>query len=210
LSSKTGKHKTRTAWQDSDKNRAVATFKATGNLAKTSRITGIPERTLFLWIKETWWGEKMQQLKAEDTAELEDSFTSIAKLSTDVVKERLTNGDFILNRDGQLVRKPVSARDAAIVGGISVQKRKELSEQPQRSDELGTAERLLKLVEQFARFANATEIKGVLKSTEHAQSKPQELEFVESSGPPATFSERVIQVQREVNIPKTFNPDEPP
>jgi hypothetical protein len=124
-------------------------------------------------MRADWWKEMLLTAKSEDSTVLEDAATSIAKQAADVVRERLTNGDHVLNRDGELVRKPVGARDAAIVMGISLQKRKELQESPVRENSLGTAERLLKLVEQFARFANAQEIKGVLAEQRADQNQSQ-------------------------------------
>jgi hypothetical protein len=157
-------------------------------------------------MQQEWWKEKMHQLRAEDTAELTEAATNIAKQSQEVVKERLTNGDFILNRDGELIRKPVSARDAAIIGAVAIDKRKILQEEPVREQELGTSERLLKLVEQFARFTSAKEIKGMLKTVDTAEKKEEEIpeeeieaEYVEETGPASIFTEPPqIQVNEKV------------
>lgn len=170
-------HKAMTAWSDKDKMRAITVYKSLSNQTKTSDVTGIPLRTLIYWMQTDWWKEKMQVLKAEDSAELEEAATSIAKQSQEIVKERLANGDFILNRDGDIVRKPVSARDASIIGAIAIDKRKILQEEPVREQQLGTSERLLKLVEQFARLTSATEIKGMLKTTTAMEQKPVETEY---------------------------------
>lgn len=165
-------------WKDSDKKRAVAVYKALGSLNRTAEITGIPGSTVEMWARTDWWKEALMALKAEDSSVLEDATTNLAKQASQVVSERLTNGDFVLNRDGELVRKPVSGRDAAIIMGISMQKRKELMESPEQELRLGTAERLLKLVEQFTRFASAKEIKGVL-SEERDDQRSHEVAVIE-------------------------------
>jgi hypothetical protein len=159
-------HKPRSPWKDADKTRAVAVYKSLGVISKTVEVTGIPYDTLYLWMRSEWWKEKMQQLKAEDTAELGEAATDIAKQAARAVQDRLSNGDHVLLRDGQLVRKPVSAKDAAIVMGISLSKRKELAEEPLREQQLGTAERLLKLVEQFTKFASNKETKRIIDKQE--------------------------------------------
>jgi transposase-like protein len=161
--SKVTKHKAGTAWNENDKRRALAVYKSLGSMVKTTEITGIPDQTLRFWMKQEWWKEGLLQLKAEDSAELEDAATSIAKMGGDIVKERLQHGDFVLNKDGELIRKPVGARDAAVITAIAIDKRKVLQEEPIREQQLGSTERLLKLVEQFARFASSKEIKGVVK-----------------------------------------------
>jgi hypothetical protein len=174
------KHKAKTAWLDSDKRRAVSVYKSVGSMVKTTEITGIPDQTLRFWMKQDWWNEWLRQIKAEDTAILEDAATDIAKLGGDVVRERLKNGDFILNKEGELIRKPVSARDAAIITAVSIDKRKLLQEEPIREQQLNSAERLLSLVEQFTRFASAREIKGVVREVAKIeQTKVKDAEFTE-------------------------------
>lgn len=160
-------HKTHQLWKDTDKLRAVRVFKSLANLTKTGEITGIPHRTLSFWQTQEWWKEQLNALRAEDSAELEEAATSIAKQASDIVKERLTNGDFVFNRDGEMVRKPVSARDANLINAINIDKRKILQEEPQRASQLGSDERLLKLFEQFARFTNSKEIKGVVNDSKN-------------------------------------------
>lgn len=162
----TKRHKSHAAWQDSDKRRAVAVYKSVGSMVKTTEITGIPDQTLRFWMKQEWWNEWMRALKAEDTAILEDAATGIAKLGGDIVRERLQNGDYVLNKDGELMRKPVSARDAAIITAVAIDKRKLLQEEPIREQQLGVTERLLKMAEQFARLASAKETRKIIKDAE--------------------------------------------
>ncbi len=166
------KAKNYTKWEQKDKDRAMRVYRSLGNIHKTSEITGIHYDTIRYWMKQDFWKEGMLALKAEDTAELEDAATSIAKKANELILERLANGDYILGKDGQLMRKPVSARDAIVVAGISLEKRKMLQEEPIREQQLGTAERLLKLVEQFARLGSAKEVKSIVKEAAQLESKP--------------------------------------
>lgn len=159
------------AWTTQDHKRAVTLYKTTGSIQKTSDISGIPYGTLERWMRADWWKEMLLVAKSEDSTVLEDAATSIAKEASVVVRERIANGDYVFNKDGVLVRRPVGARDASIVMGIALSKRKELQESPVRENQLGTSERLLKLVEQFARFANAQEIKGILAETREDQNQ---------------------------------------
>jgi hypothetical protein len=205
-------HIPKTHWQVKDHKRAVAVYKGTGSIQKTSDITGIPYGTLEKWMRTDWWKENLLALKAEDSTVLEDAATNLAKQSADVVKERLANGDFVLNRDGGVVRKPVNARDAAIILGISLSKRKELMDGPEQEFKLGTSERLLKLVEQFTRFANAKEIKGVLAEQREDQ-QARELTILETN---EQLSQRnnneTISLEAsgvpEVDVPEAGQPEE--
>lgn len=193
------KHKSYTSWTDSDKRRALAVYKSLGSMVRTTEVTGIPDQTLRFWMKQEWWKEGLLQLKAEDSAELEDAATSIAKLGGEIVKERMQHGDFILNKDGEMVRKPISARDAAVITAIAIDKRKVLQEEPVRQQELGSTERLLKLVEQFARFAQAKEIKGAIKDIEVIEDTKPNAEFEELQTGLQTGSEDGIE--REEALP---------
>lgn len=164
------KHKHHTAWNDSDKRRALAVYKSLGSMVKTTEVTGIPDQTLRYWMQQEWWREGMLALKHEDSTQLEEAATSIAKQAQEVVKERLTNGDFVLTKDGTLTRKPVSARDASVINAINIDKRKILHEESLTDKHIHDAsERLLKLVEQFARFASAKEIKASVMDAEVIQ-----------------------------------------
>lgn len=151
-----------TKWEPEDKQRAMQLFKSTGSISTTHHVTGIPMSTLEAWQRTTWWKERLLSLKAQDTAELEEASVAIAKQGMDIVKERLSNGDHILGKDGSIIRKPVSARDAAVITAIAIDKRKVLNEEPVRGEQLGTTERLLKLVEQFTKFAKSKEISGIV------------------------------------------------
>lgn len=152
-------------------------------MVRTIEVTGIPDQTIRFWMKQDWWKEGMLQLKAEDSAELEDAATTIAKMGGEIVKDRLQYGDHVLTRDGEVIRKPVSAKDAAVITAIAIDKRKILQEEPIREQQLDSAERLLKLVEQFARFASAKEIKGAIKDIEvieHTKEPDGELEELQA------------------------------
>lgn len=187
-------HKSFSRWGEKDKTRAVAIYKSTGSITQTVDLSGIPYETLHYWMKQPWWGDKLAQAQAEDTAQLADASTTIAKMGGEIVKERLQNGDFVLNRDGELIRKPVSAKDAAIITAVAIDKRKTLQEEPLRGEQLGTTERLLKLVEQFARFANAKEVKALVKKSDKLEIKDAEFneetsEDHGSSGPQSEICE---------------------
>jgi hypothetical protein len=55
-------------------------------------------------------------------AELDGAFTRIIHKATDELLDRLNNGDAVLI-DGEVRRKPVSARDLALISGIAHDKR---------------------------------------------------------------------------------------
>lgn len=150
---------TRVHWSEDDKHRAVVVFKTTGSSMKTEKLTGIPAPTIRQWKQEDWFKEKMNAIRIDDSINLESTYTELAKKSIEEAMERLTNGDHVVLKDGSIIRKPVGARDAAIIAGISSQQRKSLAEQ-QESTPGGTTtvDRLATLMEKMIRFAEAKNI----------------------------------------------------
>lgn len=69
--------------------------------------------------------------------------------------DRLENGDFYVDKDGRVMRKPVSVRDAAIVGAIGIDKRNILrSNQTTGESKVGMQERLKNLEVQFTKLVD--------------------------------------------------------
>lgn len=142
-----------------DKNRGVSAYVSTGSFTKAAAITGIPETTLRFWSKQGWWSEECHRANQADSDELKSTATRIAKKAFDEVADRLERGDVALDKEGNIIRKPVSARDAAIIAAVAVDKRKVLLDQPNTVAVQNSAEKLASLMEQFVKFATAKEIK---------------------------------------------------
>ncbi len=95
----------------------------TGSLRAVERNLGVPMSTLVYWKKNSpWWDEQITQLSTENTARFSAKQRKIIDKASDVVMDRLENGDFQVMRDGNTVRKPVSCRDASIVMAVAFDK----------------------------------------------------------------------------------------
>ena len=106
------------------------TFLVTGNLRATATQTGVNERTLSDWVKADWWEPLLQTLHYEKGRELDSKLTQVIDRALDELADRLANGDQKLNRDGELVRVPITAKDAAIVAAVMFDKRQILRNMP--------------------------------------------------------------------------------
>lgn len=101
------------SWSDSQKLEAVTTYLSLGNLSLTSRVLKIPEMTLREWKQKEWWKDIEMELKVQDNIQLSSRLQKIVESTLAVTEDRLVYGDYIYdNRSGQMVRKPVSMRDA--------------------------------------------------------------------------------------------------
>lgn len=154
-------------WKPEDKHRGVAVYTSTGSFTKTAALTGIPEMTLRSWARQDWWSEESLRVKRADGEELQSAATRIAKRAFDVVEDRLENGDEVWI-DGELVNRKISGKDAAIIAGVAVDKRKQLLETPNVIAVQSSQEKLTHLMEEFLKFAKAKEIKneGPLQETQ--------------------------------------------
>jgi hypothetical protein len=156
---KPGRKKGSVSHSNEDKSRGVSAYVSTGSFTKAAAITGLPETTLRFWSKQDWWDEECRRANQADADEIKSTATRIAKKAFGEVEERLQFGDTVLDKEGNLVRKPVSARDAAIIAAVAVDKRKVLLDQPNNVSVQNSTEKLAQLMEQFMKFASAKEIK---------------------------------------------------
>jgi len=143
-------------WSDGQKTEAIQSFLLLGNLALTSRILGIPEITLRVWKRTAWWNDIVQEIKTQERIELSGKMKKLVNASLLVVADRLQDGDFTFDqKTGQMIRKPVSMKDAHKVA-MDMQGRQELLDKVKEDeilDDVNTESKLLKLAEKFADMA---------------------------------------------------------
>lgn len=162
---------------------AVTIYAATGVLARTSELTGIPYRTLQLWKKEPWWQDLLYEIRAENNEKIDVKFTEIIESALDQLSDRIKNGDHHVLRDGTLIRKPVAAKDLSLVAAINVDKRQLLRGEPtSRSEAIGKVEegpvnRLEKLAETFENLARLG--RRSVDTIEHVE----DAQLIEADGP---------------------------
>ena len=111
---------------------ATATHYAVcGNVRETAKVSGIPERTIFDWIKEPWWQPLVAEVRNRKQDELDAALSGLIHSAVEAARTRIAQGDCRLvkrrNADGEdvheIVYVPVSARDASVVAGIASDKR---------------------------------------------------------------------------------------
>lgn len=140
----------------------MITLYANGTGFKTScELTGISYRAAEKWKHHQWFKEAVQIARERLDNELDNKFTGIIEKGADKLNDQLLNGEQVLAKDGSLVRKPVGAKDTAIITSIIFDKRNLLRGKPTNIAETkSNNERLTELQERFKQFAAATEIEG--------------------------------------------------
>lgn len=201
-------------WSGKDKVKAIACYLVSGNMARVAEATGIPLGTLNFWKTQPWWFEQVEKIRSEENQEIDHNFTRIVKKSQEIMMDRLENGDYTLARDGTAVRKPVSVRDAAIVGAIGIDKRETLRNIPRsQQTQIGMSERLKTLEEKFKslskREAETIDVTPVrieddsedgegLSSEVGGREEPLEEGIVQEGGSQEVAASGILQTQGEV------------
>lgn len=115
-------------------------------------------------MSKDWWPILIEELKYIKQSELDGQYTGIMEKSLAEVVERLENGDEVIV-NGEIRRKKVSARDAALISAIMFDKRQLLRGDPTaiKQQNFNVDERMEKLMstfEQIARKENEKVIEG--------------------------------------------------
>jgi len=130
-------------YTDDQRLQAAIAYMTLGNLKKTSEAVGIPDRTLLDWKKTEWWHDLITRLHDEKKEEFNANFTRIVESCSQTIEKQLEIGE-------------VSARDAAMIMGITFDKRQILNLQPTTIS--GKSIDISKLQGDFERFLAAKEI----------------------------------------------------
>jgi hypothetical protein len=180
-------------WSDKQKLEAVQSWLVLGNLSLVGRILGIPRITLATWKASAWWKEAVDDIKLQEKIELSNKMKKIVEAAHLVVEDRLVNGDAVVTKTGQIIRKPVNMRDAHRVA-VDLQNQRDAvdkaSKEPGLEDE-GSTDRLEQLANKFAEFAT----KSIEKSLD--KKRTVDVPYVEiiEKEPHAVHEEREARLQ---------------
>lgn len=145
------------AYSYAKRTEAVTMFMTLGSLLMVSGATGIPITTLKNWRAQDWWKEITDELQASEKIVLSAKLQKIINRSLEITENRLDEGDFFYDQKlGELVRKPVSLRDAAAVAQMALTQKTNIQtvEQVATAQE-GVMDKLQKLSDSLAQFAKA-------------------------------------------------------
>lgn len=150
-------------WTQNQKLQAVSTYLMLGNLVETAVVTGVPLPTLKLWKTTDWFKEYALQLQSEDVQQMSSNLKRVVEKSLKAVEDRLDLGDAQFDqRTGSIVRVPVKAHVALKISTELMAKQQKLLDNPVKEEiEKTIDDRLLKLSEEFARFAGPKMAKGI-------------------------------------------------
>lgn len=110
-------------WDELDKRKAVTAFLLTRNVAKSSRLCGIPRQTIQSWKDNNpeWWERTVQEVWATQEEYMQAGCREVIDLAFDGILDRLKNGDVVIVQ-GEERRVPQKSLDLAKVMGITMDK----------------------------------------------------------------------------------------
>ena len=152
---------TKPGWYPDEKRIEVATlFAVTGSKTRVEALTGVPRATVARWIREDWFKDLLEAIRAENDQLLDAKMTEIVVKALDQVEDRVENGDTVILKDGTPVRRPMTGKDLSIVQAIQIDKRQLLRGKPtSRTEQISNQtveKKLLDLAENFRKLANRT------------------------------------------------------
>ena len=141
-------------WTDKKKIEVVTSYLALGKAPMVEAVTGVPSQTIRIWKMQTWWKDLCREIQTSEDQELDGKLTKIIDKTLDVINDRLTNGEFILDsRSGTVKRVPVKLRDTHRVTSDLLDKRNVLRGKPTSiTERVSTDDVLKRLALQFQEF----------------------------------------------------------
>lgn len=108
---------TKKHWSKEQQLEVVKSFLIVGSVRAAARLCKVPEQTAFVWARQPWWKELVDDLQTQDQLKLSSRLKRIVEKTFDVVEDRLEHGDYVYDqKTGEMRRKPVNAKDAAKIG----------------------------------------------------------------------------------------------
>lgn len=151
-------------WDKKDVIKFAKAYMVHGNLSKATDEVGLGIHTTRMWMSKDWWPILLEEIKYSQSIALDGQYTKILFKALEQVVERLENGDEVVVGK-ELVRRKISARDAALISAIMFDKRQVARGDPTQiqQNNFNIDERLESLTAAFetiAKKANEKVIEG--------------------------------------------------
>ena len=117
-------------YSDIDRREAALAIMLHGSTKSAARHLGIPPSTLRLWRGREDWEDTMAAVRDEYEQRLADRLARIVDSAQKQLEDRLDHGDYVLDKNNTLIRRPMSGKDTVVAMGIAFDKRQLLRNMP--------------------------------------------------------------------------------
>lgn len=155
-------------WSPDHKIAAATAYVLTGTSQAAARQLQkwgieIADSTIRWWATQSsWWPELIKQVRKDKDEEIDALQTTIIHRSGEELLDRIEEGDEVVTKDGDVVRKKMTGRDLAMVHGTAWDKRSLKRGNPTSRVEKSDHDALIQLGEQMTKFAKQMEEAGHL------------------------------------------------
>ena len=94
------------------------------------RTTGVPYQTYVKWIHQPWYNQVIELLKIEFDNQLDATLTGTAHNAIEGLNDRIENGEYYVDKEGNEKRKPMSGRDLGVTFATIFDRRQLLRNKP--------------------------------------------------------------------------------
>lgn len=143
-------------WKEAKRIEAVTVWLSTGSATETSKILGIPLKTVEGWKSQDWWKDLVAKIRAEEDQQLDAKTSKIIDKALEQLVDRLENGEHVYDqKTGKIKRMPAKLRDVNTTFNNLLDKRQLLRNKPTKIvEQQSTALQLQNLADSFAKFVN--------------------------------------------------------
>ena len=142
------------SWDFETRVNAAICWLVTGSVEKASEMSEIPPRTIRDWMKQPWWDDVVDTAKGIKQKELDALWTGLIHKSADALRDRVDNGDSVLDKFGNIKKIPIKGKDLAFITAIAVDKRALARGQAtSRTERISIEEKLSKIGEKLESMA---------------------------------------------------------
>ena len=133
---------------------AVLAYVMTGSVRGVVRLTGFKQQVVSDWKNNSsWWPDAYRAIKKEKQEEVDGALTAIVHAASSGIMDRIVNGDEIIDKNGDVVRRRMSGKELAWVMGITYDKRALLRGDPtSRTEKIDQSKLMLELKKDFERM----------------------------------------------------------
>ena len=151
-------------YTEADKRAACIEYQISGNVSRTAKGLGMPQKTLSDWRKQEWWAEMMEESRDQAEDRIEVELNQIIELAHARVKDSLTEGDEKVSiQQGKEYRYKVlpTGKEAAVMAGVAYDKRRLTLNLPTSIGSKDGNKKLEVLAEEFRQLSRSFEEKKV-------------------------------------------------
>jgi hypothetical protein len=102
---------------------ALAVYAETGSVDTAAKETGLPPTTIRNWVeRDPEIDAKLDALRFAVRTRVAHTYAEIARRAAEELLDRVNNGDYHIDREGNITRKPIPGRELAFISSVAADK----------------------------------------------------------------------------------------